>query len=429
MESFYGYHLGLFTLCETRWNSMQFCFASLIRVRSALQMLARKYKHTSEFPSALLALDQSSFWDDLAKAERVIEPLAIASFRLQRDENTVADVVISYRDIFRGFQAINGSSSTLVACVEARWAQCEQPLFMLRYALHPSHIGDSRQLASTGTVVSSRSQLCKFAVYYYRRFIGEDFGSIRSEMRQWLTGEMTSALAVEFPNSVEFWHYVEDEHPRSKLPDLALKVLSIAVNTATCERLFSELSLIHTAKRNRMTSTKAHDTHVICKHIRQRDQKATSELLIRTLPSQEREIGEAGLRMQRSLVMPEGDADSQQRLLRFTSPSPRAGRPRLPPTAPSDDEALDDIGDGVNEEDTFLLWDEYLEEVFDDDEVADVYAEASLYHDGPEDETELAPIPRPDRTPFPARNEPNFPQERALGGIRAHKVSLADLFA
>jgi hypothetical protein len=40
---------------------------------------------------------------------------------------------------------------------------------------------------------------------------------------------------------------------KSKLPELALTILSIAVNTATCERLFSELALILTPRRNRMS--------------------------------------------------------------------------------------------------------------------------------------------------------------------------------
>eukprot|EP00644_Phytophthora_capsici_P005324 jgi/Phyca11/97103/e_gw1.1.1704.1 len=43
MKQCYGLSLGLRTLCETRWNSMQGCFASLLRVQSALQMF---YRHT-----------------------------------------------------------------------------------------------------------------------------------------------------------------------------------------------------------------------------------------------------------------------------------------------------------------------------------------------------------------------------------------------
>eukprot|EP00644_Phytophthora_capsici_P004405 jgi/Phyca11/109558/e_gw1.17.647.1 len=36
MEETYGYKLNVKQLCETRWNSMHGCFASLLRIRSAM---------------------------------------------------------------------------------------------------------------------------------------------------------------------------------------------------------------------------------------------------------------------------------------------------------------------------------------------------------------------------------------------------------
>ncbi|ETP31315.1 hypothetical protein F442_19808, partial [Phytophthora nicotianae P10297] len=96
----YGKTLGFINLCETRWNSMQGCFASLLRVKSALEQFADEYESDPEFPETL---KDPTFWSRLASAEEVIRPLSNASFKLQRDENTLADVVASYRDIYRGF--------------------------------------------------------------------------------------------------------------------------------------------------------------------------------------------------------------------------------------------------------------------------------------------------------------------------------------
>ncbi|KAG1686443.1 hypothetical protein DVH05_004871 [Phytophthora capsici] len=45
MNRFYGRSLGLQTLCETRWNIMQGCFASLLRVQTALEMFFRKFEN------------------------------------------------------------------------------------------------------------------------------------------------------------------------------------------------------------------------------------------------------------------------------------------------------------------------------------------------------------------------------------------------
>jgi len=153
---FYGVRLALFSLCETRWNSMHSCFASLLRVRTALKAFARTYEAHSDFPDTLRVLTSDSFWRKLLTSEQVIMPLSVASFRLQRDENTLADVVISYRDIFIGFRRNQSDREELEKCVEARWAQCEQPLFMLAYVLHPKFANQAREIANRPTAITGR---------------------------------------------------------------------------------------------------------------------------------------------------------------------------------------------------------------------------------------------------------------------------------
>ncbi|EEY57182.1 uncharacterized protein PITG_11002 [Phytophthora infestans T30-4] len=128
---------------------MQGCFASLLRVQSALQMFHRQYKRASDFSSKLHVLGDPAFWDELREAEAVIAPLSLASYRLQRDESTVGDVVRSFGDICKGFQQHLVHQEKLIECVEDRWEQCEQPLFMLGFALHPVYVECSRELPET----------------------------------------------------------------------------------------------------------------------------------------------------------------------------------------------------------------------------------------------------------------------------------------
>ncbi|KAG3007262.1 hypothetical protein PC116_g3554 [Phytophthora cactorum] len=65
-------------------------------------------------------------------------------------------------------------------------------------------------------------------------------------MLAWLKGRFTRTKPSEFPGaSWEFWESVATQRPKIMLPKLAMRVLSIAVNTATCERLFSELGAIN----------------------------------------------------------------------------------------------------------------------------------------------------------------------------------------
>ncbi|KAG7383150.1 hypothetical protein PHYPSEUDO_003981 [Phytophthora pseudosyringae] len=231
---------------EVELYARQFC-----HVQSALQWVFRQYESDDDFPTQLTVLGSGFFWSELKRAEAVIAPLSYASYRLQRDENTLGDVVISYRNIYSGFRQDFSSSrrDELVTCVEARWLQCEQPLFILGYALHPGYAESARALPDTK--VSGFGQLPKIAVYYYQRlFETEDVGTIRMDMFAWMEGTFTRTKASEYNDCLwEYWRYLAKESPDSLLPQLVLVVLSVAVNTATCERLFSELGLIHTARR------------------------------------------------------------------------------------------------------------------------------------------------------------------------------------
>ncbi|POM81858.1 Hypothetical protein PHPALM_116 [Phytophthora palmivora] len=82
----YGRSWEFTSLCETRWNSMQGCLASLLRFRHALKNLALFNRTNSKFTEGLQVLNDQC-----------------ASLKLQRDENTLADIVGCYIDNFKGF--------------------------------------------------------------------------------------------------------------------------------------------------------------------------------------------------------------------------------------------------------------------------------------------------------------------------------------
>ncbi|ETK74274.1 hypothetical protein F441_19287 [Phytophthora nicotianae CJ01A1] len=117
--------LAFLTLCYTRWNSMQACFASQLRVKTGLKQFATRYQYDTEVPSQVKVFLDEIFWNTLADAERTIRPLCNASYTLQRDKNTLVDVVMMYRDIFDSF-AGGPHASELIPLVKGRWADCEK---------------------------------------------------------------------------------------------------------------------------------------------------------------------------------------------------------------------------------------------------------------------------------------------------------------
>ncbi|KAF1792678.1 hypothetical protein GQ600_10185 [Phytophthora cactorum] len=60
-------------------------------------------------------------------------------------------------------------------------------------------------------------------------------------MFTWMRGTFTRAKPNEIKGGPwEYWQYMIKEKPNSLLPQLAIAVLSVVVNTATCERRFYE---------------------------------------------------------------------------------------------------------------------------------------------------------------------------------------------
>ncbi|POM72712.1 Hypothetical protein PHPALM_10535 [Phytophthora palmivora] len=107
----YGKKRVLILLCLTRWNSMLDYFASLLRSKRALAILKVQHGSSDCWPSSLKLLDNQKFGS--------------APFRLQREENTLTDVVVSRSQIYRKFATYDRYGNALIECVERRWENCE----------------------------------------------------------------------------------------------------------------------------------------------------------------------------------------------------------------------------------------------------------------------------------------------------------------
>jgi hypothetical protein len=161
------------------------------------------------------------------------------------------------------------------------------------FFLHPEYVVEARQLPPT--VLTENDDICQIAQYYYRRFVSGDDSGLRGEMFDWLEGTYTTLRCVDFNEDAvfTFWKYEQKSKHRSKLAELALTILSIAVNTVTCERLFSELALILTPKRNRMSIEKTTKHQIMRKYVREKNRRekpmpTSSKKLLRTIDPSKR---------------------------------------------------------------------------------------------------------------------------------------------
>lgn len=138
--------------------------------------------------------------------------------------------------------------------------------------MHPIFATQARQFPPTA--LTTEHEVCEIALYYYRRFISEDVTELRGEMSDWFVGAYTSLPLADFKGSImKYWTYLQRNKPNNKLPTLALTIRSIAVNTATCERLFSELGRIHSPRRNQTRAEKTLKQQIVRQHVREQNRQ------------------------------------------------------------------------------------------------------------------------------------------------------------
>ncbi len=241
-------------------------------MRSACKMFILRWSSHADFPDDLYALGSDTFWKECKDAEALIKPLMVASFRLQRDQNTMADVEMNYGAIFLAFYN-HPKNALLVSCIANRQHDCEQPLFVLALFLHPRHHSTFKKIADK-TPLTSLGQLCKFAIFYYTCFIDEDIGQLHDEVLQWWAmGSPAYGVAdpEELAGPLRLWDFVKFAFKGQHLARLALVILSIITNMATCERLFFELTQIHTARCNRLKPNRVKKLSIVRQAIRKKN--------------------------------------------------------------------------------------------------------------------------------------------------------------
>jgi hypothetical protein len=94
------------SLGETQWNTLQASSALQLQIQKACQTLVFESKDAArgdKLPAVLLEWGNDDFWEKLEEAELLICLLVDASFIMQRDSNTLADVLMMLVNIYKGY--------------------------------------------------------------------------------------------------------------------------------------------------------------------------------------------------------------------------------------------------------------------------------------------------------------------------------------
>lgn len=257
MHRIYGVSLAIFTVCETRWSSLQMCMASLLRVRGALRCLVAELG--PEAPDALLPFKSDNFWNELAAAETIIRPVPDASFVLERDDTTLADDFGMYGYLYQHLASVDPHSDQAPLCgdIERRWPQEEQVLFLLAFCLHPYYMHAVRKLVAQDRRAAPMSFFiapCLSSAssgHFAKWFPGEreSANAIVQQTFEFLTGDIGSVFCAP-PRTgdqsyraagwtrLKFWEFLSQGGTCSELAKFALVLLGCKPQTASVERLF-----------------------------------------------------------------------------------------------------------------------------------------------------------------------------------------------
>ena len=135
------------------------------------------------------------------------------------------------------------------ACIKSRWNEWEQPLIILSFALHPEH-----KLTKFNSIVDlSWTHIGQWLKYYYEAWFNCKPTSILSELIKYkreIDPYDTESFKQFKGNLVDFWESTEGVGP--ELARAAIRVHGICINSASVERLWSSMGLLHTSHRVRL---------------------------------------------------------------------------------------------------------------------------------------------------------------------------------
>ena len=77
--------------------------------------------------------------------------------------------------------------------LEKRWKSQEHPLIMMTFMLHPKFYSIFREM-SKKTPFLSLLQVSQFAVFYYKKFICNEFGNLVGEVQKWYNNEVPAVM-------------------------------------------------------------------------------------------------------------------------------------------------------------------------------------------------------------------------------------------
>jgi Protein of unknown function (DUF 659)/hAT family C-terminal dimerisation region len=247
---------------STRWASIVHCLNSLVINKAALKALAiSEHSHLLDPSVQAAILDSNIFWVRVESVLVLLEPIKKWIAILESDLPRIAMVPQAFKEIKQHFEAKLPTTPGTVAeeqkileAVNARKDFALHAVHMAANILHPEYMGID---LSSDEDVQGVAHLYKVAKSMSSINAGEvmaDLAEYRSKGGLWANSFVWTAIGEKLVSPICWWKGICG---RKALSKVAVAILSLPATSAATERSFSTYGIVHTAKRNRLTTKRA----------------------------------------------------------------------------------------------------------------------------------------------------------------------------
>jgi len=169
---------------------------------------------------------------------------------LQRDNARLVQVIhgLAYLVQFWSNHTNPRLAGRILARLDKRWNNWEQPLLILACLLHPKY----RMIYFKDKSVINYTKLGKYLIYYYRVWSGKEPTCILREFSDFSMKiyPFDDNTYNQFGDIWRYWNYAGAS--TNELGFVACRLYGICVNAAAVERLWSCMGFLQTDRRNRL---------------------------------------------------------------------------------------------------------------------------------------------------------------------------------
>lgn len=247
-----GKEITLKTMVETRWGSFYQSLDSLRKNKAFLEAATVNPKIQIDSTTRKYILDENTFWPEMEKALKLLEPISKAIESLEGDKQYVSKVHSELKVIKSAINECVQLFSTkeqlqIEKIYEDRHRFMSHNVQIAAYFLNPTYHGKLEE-EEINNAIQYIMEFSKTKMGLNEMAVLCDIADYRAKNSLWSNPYIWEATKAV--DALTWWKGLCET---KILSQVAIKILSLPPTSASCERNWKNFSLVKTKKRNRLS--------------------------------------------------------------------------------------------------------------------------------------------------------------------------------